>query len=66
MGKKQDMTSQLTIYLNSNYVGQKILTNLDDIRDIKFNAGEKIVVTEEELNQIGSHRWLIVEDYNGD
>jgi hypothetical protein len=53
------------IYLNPNYLGQKILVNLDEIRDLKFNAGEKIEVTEEELKQIGDHKWLIVEEYNG-
>lgn len=53
------------IYLDPNYLGQKILVNLDEIRDLKFNAGEKIEVTEEELKQIGDHKWLIVEGYNG-
>jgi hypothetical protein len=53
------------IYLNPNYQGQKILVNLDELRDLKFNAGEKIEVTEDELKQIGDHRWLIVEENNG-
>lgn len=63
---KIDTQLKYTIYLNPNYKGQKILVNLDEIRDLKFNAGEKIEVTEDELNTIGSHRWLIVEEYNGD
>ena len=53
------------IYKNPNWLDQKILVNLDEIRDIKFNAGEKIEVSAEELNAIGEHRWLIVEGYNG-
>lgn len=48
------------------YEGQKILLNLDAEREIKFNAGEKIEVNENELNLIGNHRWLIIEVYNGD
>ena len=55
----------LTIYKNAGWLDQKVLVNLDEVRDIKFNAGEKIQVTEDELKQIGEHRWLIVEDYNG-
>jgi hypothetical protein len=66
MAKKQDTLSPLTIYLNPNYLGQKILVNLDEIRNIKFNAGEKVEITEQELKEIGNHRWLIVENYNGD
>lgn len=63
---KIDTLLKYTICLNPNYKGQKILVNLDEIRDLKFNAGEKIEVTEDELKQIGDHRWLIVENYNGD
>lgn len=63
---KIDTQLKYTIYLNPNYGGQKILVNLDEIRDLKFNAGEKIEVTEDELNSIGQHRWLIVEEHNGD
>lgn len=53
------------IYKHPDWLDQKVLVNLDDLRDIKFNAGEKIEVTAEELNAIGNHRWLIVENYNG-
>ena len=66
MAKKQDIVSKSLIYLNPNYLGQKIIMNLDEVRDLKFNAGEKIEVTEQELKDIGCHRWLIVENYNGD
>lgn len=63
---KIDTQLKYTIYLSPNYLGKRILVNLDEIRDLKFNAGEKIEVTEDELKQIGDHRWLIVENYNGD
>lgn len=56
----------MLIYKNPNWIDQKILVNLDEVRDLKFNAGEKIEVTEEELKAIGEHRWLIVEHYNGE
>ena len=66
MAKKQSTELKCVIYLSPNYLGSKIITNLDDVRDIQFNAGEKIEVTEEELKLIGKHRWLIQEEYNGD
>ena len=66
MAKKQSTELKCIIYLNPNYLGSRIITNLDDVRDIQFNAGEKIEVTEEELKLIGNHRWLIQEEYNGD
>ncbi len=53
------------IYKKSDWLDQKVLINLDDLRDLKFNAGEKIEVSAEELNAIGEHQWLIVENYNG-
>lgn len=53
------------IYKHPDWLDQKVLVNLDDLRDTKFNAGEKIEVSPEELNAIGEHRWLIVENYNG-
>ena len=62
MAKKQDTSLMFHIYLNPNYKGSKILTNLDEVKDMKFNAGEKIEITEEELNKIGCHRWLIIEE----
>lgn len=57
--------SRFVIYKNSDWLDQRVLVNLDDLRDTKFNAGEKIEVSAEELNAIGEHRWLIVENYNG-
>ncbi len=56
----------MLIYKSPNWIDQKVLVNLDEIRDLKFNAGEKVEVTEDELKQIGDHRWLIVEHYNGE
>ena len=72
MAKKQSIKLEqadglkCVIYLSPNYVGSKIITNLDDVRDIKFNAGEKIEITKDELKLIGDHRWLIQEEYNVD
>ena len=65
MAKKQLTESTLLISRIEEYADCKISINLDPERDIKFNAGEKIKVTEEELKQIGNHRWLIVEENNG-
>ena len=53
------------IYKHPDWLDQKVLVNLDDLRDTKFNAGEKIEVSPNELQSIGEHRWLIVENYNG-
>ena len=65
MENNLDTHSKFLIYKNVNWLDQKVLVNLDEVRDLKFNAGEKIEVTQEELNAIGEHRWLIVENYNG-
>lgn len=54
------------IYKHQNWLDQPTILDLDPERVIKFNAGEKIQVTEEELKQIDNHRWLIVENYNGE
>lgn len=66
MAKKSDIALKYLISKTNDYLDQKILVNLDEVRDIKFNAGKKVEVTEQELNQIGTHRWLIVEESNGD
>jgi len=39
-----------------------LIMHLDLNRTIKFNKGEKIEVTQEELDTMGLHRWLIVHD----
>ena len=61
MEKKKEIKSGLTIS-KKGYEEHKILINLDPERDAKFNKGEKIEVTEKELNLIGKHRWLEVHD----
>ena len=35
---------------------------IDKERTIKFNKGEKITITKKELEVIGKHRWLEVEN----
>lgn len=65
MAKKQEQKSTVTISKNPSYDKHKLrLTGLDLDRSIKFNKGEKIEVTLEELNAIGRHRWLIIGESN--
>ena len=55
----------IIISKNLSYDKHKLETKgLDIDRVIKFNKGEKIQVTKEELEVIGLHRWLIVEEEN--
>ena len=61
MEQEKQEKSFVTISKNPSYDKQKCRTEgLDLDRVIKFNKGEKIQVTEDELNVIGLHRWLIV------
>jgi len=60
---KETISSALIISKEQSYKGLKILlAGIDKEREAKFNAGEKIEVTKEELNEIGEHRWLIKEN----
>ena len=60
MKERKELT--ITISKNPSYDKHKLRTDgLDIDRAIKFNKGEKIQVTEKELEVIGLHRWLIVE-----
>ena len=61
MEKKKEIKSTLTISKAKGYEKHKVLINLDQERDAKFNSGDKIEITEEELKTIGLHRWLEVE-----
>lgn len=59
--KKKEEQSTVTISKNPSYDKHKLRTEgLDIDRSIKFNKGEKIQVTQDELNVIGLHRWLII------
>jgi hypothetical protein len=62
--KKQDTSLMLRISKKPEYLKSKIVLGLDEAREGNFNAGEVIEVTQEELNQIGSHRWLVMENDN--
>ena len=67
MTKLKEEKSTITISKNPAYDNQKCRTEgLDLDRVIKFNKGEKIKVTQEELDAIGLHRWLIVENKEGE
>ena len=62
MEKKKEIESFVTISKNPSYDKHKCRTEgLDIDRVIKFNKGEKIQVSQKELDVIGLHRWLIVE-----
>lgn len=62
--KKQDTHLMFRISKCPNYSKSRVVLDLDEDRTIKFNSGEVIEVTQEELNQIGLHRWLIMEKEN--
>ena len=65
MAEKKKEKSIIIISKNPSYDKHKLRTEgLDIDRAIKFNKGEKIQVTKQELEVIGSHRWLIVEEEN--
>ena len=49
----------LTISKAKSYSEHKCKLGLDKEREKKFNKGEKITVTKQELKSIGEHRWLI-------
>jgi hypothetical protein len=59
--KNKEEKLTVTISKNPGYDKQKLRTEgLDIDRVIKFNKGEKIQVTQDELNILGLHRWLII------
>ena len=60
MAKKETTQSYVTISKEKSYDKHKVILNLDAERTEKFNKGEKIEVTEQELNTIGKHRWVEV------
>lgn len=41
---------------------QCILEGIDEERQLLFNSGEEIEITEQEFKIIGYHRWLEVKD----
>ena len=60
---KEIITSGIVISKAPNYTELKVLlAGIDEDRAVKFNSGEKIEVSQEELNAIGGHRWLIKEN----
>jgi len=51
-----------SINKTANYLSHKIILNgIDEKRTQEFNEGKIIEVTENELKEIGYHRWLISE-----
>jgi len=60
MKERKELT--ITISKEPSYDKHKLVMHLDLDRTIKFNKGEKIEVTQSELDAIGLHRWLIVHD----
>ncbi len=62
--KQEILLTEETVYLickSENYKDSYIILSLDALRSDNFNSGKKIEVTKQELNEIGSHRWLISE-----
>ena len=57
---KEEKELTITISREPSYDKHKLVMHLDLNRTIKFNKGEKIEVTQEELDAMGLHRWLIV------
>jgi len=64
MEEKKPVKSGIVISKSKSYEVHKISLDkyVDKERTIKFNKGEKITVTKEELKTIGEHRWLEVEN----
>ena len=58
MEKKKELKSTLTISKDKGYKDLIIVLNLDTKREKDFNAMKKIEVTQDELNKIGTPRWL--------
>lgn len=63
MAKQKEEQSTLTICKTPGWENHKIiLEGIEQDRTDKFNKGESISVTEEELKAIGKiHRWLEVK-----
>ena len=60
---KEEKELTITISREPSYDKHKLVMHLDLDRTIKFNKGEKIEVTQAELDELGSpkpHRWVIV------
>ena len=57
---KEEKELIIIISREPSYDKHKLVMHLDLDRTIKFNKGEKIEVTQEELDVMGLHRWLIV------
>ena len=62
MAKSKDTKSTISISKSPAYDKHKLVMHLDLDRTIKFNKGEQIQVSQEELDAIGLHRWLIIHD----
>ena len=61
MAKKESIESTVTISKEKSYKDHKIILPIDAERTAKFNKGETIEVTEEELKTIKG-RWLEVKN----
>ena len=57
---KEEKELTITISREPSYDKHKLIMHLDLNRTIKFNKGEKIEVTQSELDAMGLHRWIIV------
>ena len=63
MEEKKPVKSGIVIFRSKSYDVHKISLGkfgIDKERTKKFNKGEKITVTKDELKTIGEHRWLDV------
>lgn len=62
---KKEEASKLLIYKTEGYKNHRVILipfGFKGEEEIKFNSGEKLEVTEEQLKSIGKHRWLEVEN----
>ena len=65
MAKEKDTESKLAIYKTDGYKNHSVLISRFGFKkeeEQKFNSGEKLEVTEEQLETIGKHRWLGVSN----
>ena len=62
MEEKKELKSKLTIFKQASYAEHRCLLGLDKKREDEFNKGKSVEVSQEELDSIGSHRWLGVKN----
>lgn len=64
MEEKKELKSGVTISKSASFKDHTCILGLDKKREKEFNSGKSIEVTKDELNKIGSFRWLEIKNGN--